>query len=130
DYPGRIGLFAGVGFSYYLLDAVLGCPEALAGASPLDLLYANDKDYASTRIAYKLNLRGPCATIGTACSTGLVAVHQACRSLLAGECELALAGAARIAVPQRRGYRYVQGSILSPDGRCRPFDERASGTIF
>ncbi len=126
----RVGLFAGVGFSYYLLHQVLSQKNTLIEESPLELLYANDKDYAATRIAYKLNLRGPCLTVGTACSTGLVAVHQACRSLHAFDCDVALAGASRVAVPQQRGYLRAEGGILSSDGHCRAFDARADGTLF
>jgi amino acid adenylation domain-containing protein len=129
-YEGRIGLFAGAGFSYYLLQAALTRPQALANVSPLELLYASDKDYAATRVAYKLGLRGPCLTVGTACSTGLVAVHQACQAIAADECEMAIAAAARIVVPQRRGYLYARGGILSRDGHCRAFDASATGTVF
>ena len=66
----------------------------------------------------------------TACSTSLVAVHLACQAILAGECDMALAGAATVRVPQRVGYASVQGGILSPDGHCRAFDADAQGTIF
>jgi len=91
---------------------------------------SNDKDYLATRVAYKLNLRGPAATVQTACSTSLVAVHLACRSLACGDTDVALAGGVSIQVPQRKGYRYVEGGILSPDGCCRPFDAAAQGTVF
>src|SRR5262249_4947270 len=64
------------------------------------------------------------------CSTSLVAVHLACQAILSGECDMALAGAASIRVPQRIGYRSVKGGILSPDGHCRAFDADAQGTIF
>ena len=66
----------------------------------------------------------------TACSTSLVAVHLACQAILAGECDMALAGAATVRVPQRVGYASVKGGILSPDGHCRAFDAAAQGTIF
>ncbi|MGO4834651.1 beta-ketoacyl synthase N-terminal-like domain-containing protein, partial [Rhizobiaceae sp. 2RAB30] len=66
----------------------------------------------------------------TACSTSLVAVHTACQSLLAGECETAIAGGVTIELPHRRGYTFQEGEILSPDGHCRAFDHRAAGTVF
>ena len=81
-----------------------------------------------TRVSYKLNLRGPSVTIQTACSTSLVAVEMACRALQAGECDVALAGGVSITFPQRSGYLYQDGMILSPDGHCRPFDAAAAGT--
>ncbi|WP_258556224.1 condensation domain-containing protein, partial [Fischerella thermalis] len=68
--------------------------------------------------------------IQTACSTSLVAVHLACRGLLSGECDIALAGGVAIDVPQKEGYLYQEGGIVSPDGRCRAFDAKAQGTIF
>ena len=90
----------------------------------------NDKDFLSTRISYKLNLTGPSINVQTACSTSLVAVHLACQAILAGECDMALAGAATVRVPQRVGYVSRKGDILSPDGHCRAFDAEAQGTIF
>src|SRR6185437_7232123 len=77
-----------------------------------------------------LNLTGPSINVQTACSTSLVAAHLACQAILAGECDMALAGAATVRVPQRVGYRSVKGGILSPDGHCRAFDADAQGTIF
>src|SRR5262249_23271455 len=84
----------------------------------------------STRISYKLSLTGPSINVQTACSTSLVAVHLACQAILAGECDMALAGAATVRVPQRIGYTSIKGGILSPDGHCRAFDADAQGTIF
>src|SRR5437763_1222083 len=66
----------------------------------------------------------------TACSTGLVAVHLGCQAVLDYHCDMALAGAVRIAVPQVEGYLAEEGGITSPDGHCRAFDARAQGTLF
>ena len=66
----------------------------------------------------------------TACSTSLVAIHLACQSLLAGECDMALAGGVTIELPHRQGYLYQEGEILSPDGHCRAFDAASQGTVF
>jgi amino acid adenylation domain-containing protein len=126
----NVAVFAGVGFSSYLLSNVLVDRALLGAVSPLNILYANDKDYAATRLAYSLDLRGPCLTVATACSTALVAVHLACRSLVQQDCDMALVGAAKVMTPQRRGYLYEAGGILSPDGHCRAFDQEANGTIF
>jgi acyl transferase domain-containing protein len=81
-------------------------------------------------VSYKLALTGPSLTVQIACSTSLVAVHLACQSLLAGECDMALAGGVTIRVPQTAGYRYREGQILSADGHCRPFDADARGTVW
>lgn len=127
-FDGCIGVFAGVGLPSYLLENV----HADAPGEPDDLLafLGNDKDFSAARISYLLNLRGPSVTVQSACSTSLVAVHMACQSLLLGECDMALAGAASVRVPQRRGYLYTPNGIESRDGHCRPFDAQSSGTVF
>lgn len=124
----RTGVFAGTGFNYYLHNYVLPNCKPENELDMLHLLAANEKDNVTTRIGFKLDLRGPCLTIQTSCSTSLVAVHVACQNLLNGECDLALAGGAAIGLPQN-GYAYQEGSIMSPDGHCRPFDARAKGTV-
>jgi acyl transferase domain-containing protein/acyl carrier protein len=88
-----------------------------------------DKDFLTSRVAYKLGLTGPSITVQTACSTSLVAIHLACRSLLDYECDLALAGGVSFSGPEAIGYLHLEGGILSSDGRCRAFDASASGTV-
>lgn len=122
-----IGVYAGCSGSSYLIRALAS--QSLSDEQLRDLCYENNLDLIATRVAYKLNLKGPAITLGTACSSSLVVVHQACQALIAGECDMAIAGAARISVPQKSGYYYAQGGILSRDGKCRAFDAQASGTI-
>jgi len=135
-FKGSIGVFAGSGFSTYLINNVhpnIGYhPNRtfLESMNELQLLTANDRDYLATRVAYKLNLRGPSINVQTACSTVLVAIHLACQSIINGECDMALAGAVTVLCPQKTGYLYQQDMILSPDGHCRPFDSEARGTVF
>ncbi|MGC0154189.1 amino acid adenylation domain-containing protein [Chromobacterium vaccinii] len=124
---GRIGMFAGGSVSTYALGVLKN--YALADSELLRALFSNDKDYLASRAAYKLGLTGPAIGVQTACSTSLVAVSLAIRSVLSGECDAALAGGISVAVPQRVGYLYEEGSILSPDGRCRAFDNAAAGTV-
>ncbi|CAG0930613.1 phthiocerol/phenolphthiocerol synthesis type-I polyketide synthase E [Thermoflexales bacterium] len=128
-YPGSIGVYAGTGLNTYLLFNLYSNQAAVHSAGGLQVLIGNEKDHLTTRVAYKLNLRGPCVTVQTACSTSLVAVHLACQSLLNGECDMVLAGGVNIAVPQNSGYVYEEGGILSPDGHCRVFDARARGSV-
>lgn len=128
-YPGRIGVFAGSSFSSYLFG-VLEKSDVVDSLGEMMVRHGNDKDFLATRISYKLNLRGPSVNIQTACSTGLVAVHAACQSLMLGECDTAIAGAVNIKVPQHAGYLYQQDGVLSPDGNCRPFDSQSNGTLF
>jgi amino acid adenylation domain-containing protein len=127
-YAGRVGVFAGVSMSTYL-QHVVSDAELLRSAGAFSVLIGNDKDHLPTRVSYKLNLRGPSVNVQTACSTSLVAVHLACRSLLDGECDMALAGGASVRASQRSGYLYQEGGIHSPDGHCRAFDARAAGTL-
>jgi acyl transferase domain-containing protein len=96
----------------------------------VQLTMGQEKDFLPTRVSYKLNLTGPSINIQTACSTSLVAVHQAINSLLKGECELALAGGVSIRVPQKTGYIAQNNGIFSPDDHCKAFDADAEGTVF
>lgn len=128
-YSGRIGLYAGVGFNGYLIHHILAHPELLESAGAWQLSLNNDKDFAPTRIAYKFNLQGPAVSINTACSTSLVATVIAAQSLLSYQCDTAIAGGCSIHLPQDRGYQYMKGGTVSPDGHCRPFDADAAGTV-
>ncbi|HSP79990.1 MAG TPA: type I polyketide synthase, partial [Myxococcaceae bacterium] len=129
SFPRPIALFAGTGAPSYLYRNLLSRPELLRSAGSFQLALGNEKDFLPTRVAHKLGLRGPCVAVQTACSTSLVAVHLACQSLLSGEAELALAGGVSLSLPQRSGYPYREGDVLSPDGHCRAFDERAQGAV-
>jgi acyl transferase domain-containing protein len=126
-YDGRIGVYAGSAMSAYLLGLLRNQKALAAGAYRLGL--ANDKDHLTTRVAHKLGLTGPAVTVQTACSTSLVAVHVAAQALLAGECDMALAGGVAISLPQVSGYLYEDEGIMSRDGHCRAFDAEASGTV-
>ncbi|MDA5282553.1 type I polyketide synthase, partial [Streptomyces sp. Isolate_45] len=123
-----IGVFLGIGRSGYFLHHLLPRTDLMASFARQISLF-NDKDFAATQISHRLDLTGPSMTIGTACSTSLVSVHQACKSLFEFECDVALAGGATINVLQRGGYQYQEGGIFSPDGHCRTFDAEARGTV-
>ena len=126
-YQGRIGVFAGAAMNTYFMHGGLNSKFV---EDYIPTLIANDKDFLSTRISYKLNLKGPSITIQTACSTSLVAVHLARQSLLTEETDMALAGAISIRVPHKAGYFYDGGGVVSPDGHVRAFDAKANGTVF
>ncbi|HEY6794444.1 MAG TPA: beta-ketoacyl synthase N-terminal-like domain-containing protein [Kineosporiaceae bacterium] len=125
-----VGVYASASQNTYLLTHLLRSPEALANTSPQELLLATEKDMLAARVSYHLDLRGPSVSVQSSCSSSLVAVHLACQALLAGECEMALAGGVTIHVPQHEGYRYAVGSVFSSSGHCLPFDAAASGTVF
>ncbi|MEV6560671.1 beta-ketoacyl synthase N-terminal-like domain-containing protein [Nocardia sp. NPDC051756] len=131
ENPTPVGVFAGAGMSTYLLRNLVGHASLFqTPSSQLHALHGNASDYLATRVSYKLNLTGPSVAVQTACSTSLVAVHQAAQALLDFQCDVALAGGASVQVPQEAGYIYEEGSILSPDGHCRAFDAEAGGTVF
>ncbi len=128
-FGGRIGVWAGSGFSSYLLSNLLPNQERMEGFGALQVALLNDRDFLATRASYQLNLKGPSVSVQTACSTSLVAAHMACQGLIGGECDMALAGGVSISAPLRTGYLYQEGSVLSPDGCCRAFDAAAAGTV-
>lgn len=128
-FEGAVGVFAGSILSTYLLRNLWPNRALSEQAGSFQLAVGNDANFIATRTSYLLGLTGLSIGVGTACSTGLSAVHLACQSLLAHECDLAIAGAASVHLPLAGGYRYVEGSILSPDGYCRPFDAAAQGTV-
>lgn len=125
-----IGVFAGVGHNDYLIRNVVPYVARHQDTSVFQLILANDKDFLATRVSYAFNLTGPSITVQTACSTSLVAIHQACQSLLMGDCDIALAGGVAIKVPHHGGYLHEEGNISSPDGHCRAFDIQANGTVW
>ncbi|WP_223067485.1 non-ribosomal peptide synthetase/type I polyketide synthase [Paenibacillus caui] len=126
-YEGQIGLFAGSGLSLPWMTRFLGHSGNMVNA--FEAMTLNEKDYVATRVAHKLNLRGPSFTVQTACSTSLVAIHQAVQALSGGECDMALAGGVSISYPLREGYVWHEGMIYSKDGHCRPFSSQSSGTV-
>lgn len=128
--PGPIGVYAGMSNNSYYQSNVEFNTELRNQVGADNVMIGNEKDYLATRVAYKLNLRGPALNIYTACSTSLVAVCQAVSGLQSFQCDVAIAGGASIKFPQQRGYVYQEGSLYSADGHCRSFDEKAQGTIF
>ena len=129
NYKGLIGVYAGCGGNDYLLKNLYPNREILELNDFDKLSFGNAPDHLATRVSYKLNLTGPALNVQTACSTSLVAVHLGCQSLLNGECHMAIAGGVSIHLPQKTGYLYQEGLILSPDGHCRTFDAKAKGTV-
>lgn len=123
-FDGKVAVFGGTGFGGY--------PQEPTGdlSSFYRSMIGNKSDYLATRVAHRLDLRGPALTVQTACSTGLVAAHLARESLLRGESDVALVGASSLTIPLRRGFVHQEGLVVSPDGKCRAFDEKGAGTVF
>lgn len=135
-YPGAIGCFAGAAYNSYLLKHVLGDKAAIEEytsnfqVGSYQELLGSLQDLLVTRVAYKLDLKGPAVNVQSCCSTSLLAVAQACQSLILFQSDMALAGGVSITFPQKRGYLAQDGGMVSPDGHCRPFDAAAGGTVF
>lgn len=126
--PFQTGIFGATRVSTYPGQCKID-PAKAGQVQNLQSLMGNDKDYLTSRVAYKLNLSGPAITVQTACSSSLVAVHMACESLRSGACDMAVAGGVAISFPQPGGYEHQPGMIFSSDGKCRPFDRDADGTF-
>jgi iturin family lipopeptide synthetase A len=126
----KIGLFASASSSlnWGLYASLKNAEEQFV--DNYSVMQLSDVNYLCSLISYKLDLRGPVLFLHTACSSSLAAIHQACNSLLLGECKSALAGGVAIITSPPRGYLFRQGGILSVDGKCCPFDHKASGTVF
>jgi acyl transferase domain-containing protein len=126
NYPGLIGLYTGSAFNlqWPLRNIVKNGEDAR-----LDVNQFDDKDFTSTRISYRLNLKGPSMSIQTACSSGLTVLHTACRALVTGECDIALAATSSIKLPIKGGHLYQKGGLYSQDNYLRPFDENATGIV-
>ena len=128
DKKNKIGLFAGGSdnFTWQAYWALMNQDELVDSFSAAQL---SDIRYLTTRISYALGLEGPSLFLDTACSTSLVAIHMACRSLLLAECHIGIAGGVTLSNQSKRGYLYRDGMILSKDGHCRAFDASSSGTV-
>ena len=126
-YQGLIGVYSGTSPN---LDWLYRLGKKLTGTEQFATMLLNDREFFSTALSYKLNLRGPSITMQTACSTSLVNIVLACQALVSGGCDMALAGGVTVTLPEKSGYLYQDGMILSPDGHCRSFDAEARGTVF
>ena len=133
---GSTGVFCGAGPSSYFLNNIHGshAHKSAVGlyhsSEMLTHFMATDKEFLASRIAYKFNCCGPAVNIQAACATSLFGIQAAIQSLLLGECDTALVGAAAVSVPQTIPYSFEPGMPFSADGHCRPFDAKATGTVF
>ncbi len=128
SYGGLIGVYAGASENMSWKAKTLLFGEG--GSDGITREMFSSKDFLSMLLSYNLNLRGPSSNISNACSTSLVAVHMACRGLLNGDCDMAVAGGVSISVNQKTGYWYQEGMIMSQDGHMRSFDADATGIVF
>ena len=128
DYQGKVGLFTGSTSNFQWIQRFASSLDS-SMSELFEVGSLNDTYTVSTRIAHKLNLKGPALTLQTACSTSLVALHLACQSIANGDSDVALAGGVSILHPVKSGYIYQQNMVKSSDGHCRAFDDQADGTV-
>ncbi len=83
----------------------------------------------SNRISYNFDLKGPSLTIDTACSSSGYALHLACQSIINGESNQCFVGGANILLKPEPFIAFSQAKMLSPDGKCQSFDDKANGYV-
>lgn len=116
----RIGCFMGVGNVDY--EDNIACYPANAYSAT-----GNLKSFLAGKISHHFGWTGPSLTLDTACSSSSVAIHQACRSILSGECNGALAGGVNVITSPNWYHNLAGASFLSPTGQCKPFDAKGDG---
>ncbi|MBU0994172.1 MAG: acyltransferase domain-containing protein [Proteobacteria bacterium] len=129
SYEGLIGVYAGASSHFYWTYTSM-LSEKSSEIGQESTFFLTDKDYLSSRIAYKLDLKGPCMVTQTTCSTSLVTIHLACQAILGGECDMAIAGGVSIDAQDKFGYLSQEDAAYSSDGHIRAFDADASGTLL
>jgi len=125
-----ISVYIGARNSTYVTHHLRQNTDYIVHHTDYDDRYYTSPEFIATRVAFYLNLKGPAITISTACSSSLVSVIEASKSLLAYDCNMAIAGGVSLVFPQEQGYWYQEGFIDSKKGECRPFDEAADGTVL
>ena len=120
----QCGVFIGISstdHSYRLADDLAAIDASTATGNALSI--------AANRISFAFDLCGPSFAVDTACSSSMVAFHQACQSILSGECNQALTGGINLHIHPFGFIIFSKASMLSPRGRCNPFDEGADGYV-
>ncbi|HEY6795493.1 MAG TPA: aminotransferase class I/II-fold pyridoxal phosphate-dependent enzyme [Kineosporiaceae bacterium] len=121
---GSTGVFVGIS-SHDYAERAINRPDSV----DVQAVTGNASSVAANRLSYTLDLRGPSLALDTACSSSLLAVHLACESLRRGECDTALAGGVNLMITPGLSVAFAASNMLSPDGRCRTFDDSADGYV-
>ncbi len=128
-FDGWIGVYGGASpssyFMYHLFPYLQQHPELQNPTIFLGI----DKDYLTTQVSNRLNLKGPSVCVQTACSTAMVAILHGCQSLNNYQSDMVLAGGVSINVQQDKGYIHEGEGFLSSDGHCHAFDAKAQGLV-
>ncbi|MEZ4236683.1 MAG: beta-ketoacyl synthase N-terminal-like domain-containing protein [Myxococcota bacterium] len=124
----RVAVYTGGGPSRHVLDALDHFGHD--GGTLFEVVATGSTQAMAMRVSHLFGFTGESVHLYTACSTSLVAVDLACRALAEGRADVALAGGTALWLPQGEGWDYIEGMVQSADGRCRPFDAAASGTVW
>ena len=120
----QCGVFIGIAstdYAYRLADDLAAIDSLTATGTTASI--------AANRISYVFDLRGPSMVIDTACSSSMVAFHQACRSILSGESSQAITGGINLHLHPYGFFIFAKASMLSPRGRCSVFDATGDGYV-
>ncbi|KAI1871383.1 uncharacterized protein JN550_004377 [Neoarthrinium moseri] len=120
DFDKHIGCYVGVGNNDY--DRNISCYPANAYTAT-----GNLKSFIAGKVSHYFGWTGPSLTVDSACSSSGVAVHQACRAILNGECTSALAGGVNVFTNPEWFHNLAGAYFLSPTGQCKPFDASSDG---
>ena len=118
-----VGVYLGISSIDHWQQVLARSPETIDAY----LATGNTHSVAAGRLSYLLGVNGPSLAVDTACSSSLVAVHLACQSLRQQECDMAIAGGVNRIITPAASINFSKAKMLSADGRCRTFDQSASG---
>lgn len=120
----KTGVFVGISSNEYGSIQMMGEAEIDVHTNSGSTL-----SIASNRISYLFDFKGPSMSVDTACSSALVAVNLACRSIWTGDCTMALAGGVNALLMPDSSIGFSKATMLSPSGQCFAFDARANGYV-
>ena len=122
----RTGVFIGGAESSYVKKNV----DKVPADHTKHMLINTIQNMMSARISDHYNLTGPSHVLDTACSSSLVSIHQACQNIRYGECDMAIAGGVILLLDPFPHISFSKAEVLSDEGTCYVFDERAKGIVI
>ncbi|KAI0073585.1 ketoacyl-synt-domain-containing protein [Panus rudis PR-1116 ss-1] len=97
--------------------------------SDIDVYYSTGtlQAFLSGKLSYAFGFGGPSVVLDTSCSSSMVAIYQACRSLASRDCDAAIAGGVNVITSPDMYIGLDRAHFLSPTGQCKPWDASADG---
>lgn len=122
----NVGVYLGAKENNYLRNSL----HLIPSSAQKHIIVNSIGNMIAARTSDYYNLRGPSKVIDTACSSSLVSIHDACQSILHGECDMAIAGGVYLLVDSFPHYGFHKAGVLSPDAKSFVFDQRANGLVL